>query len=175
MVTLSKKKQLLGVPPPLSSIVAKCVKKLGFVTFGRVEICSLKFSRTLGVWWPRVMKEFSTKTLIILGNISLIFTNWYIWNVSTIYNFDSILFLTLLPSTMDVLMVPSFLSPTGGEAATSPQTAIRNIFDDTLGKDPKTFLRNPSVYGISPVSLMMTMMIISNFFWSVLWIPSKME
>ena len=51
MVTLSKKKQLLGVPPPsLSSIVAKCVKKLGFVTFGRVEICSLKFSRTLGVW-----------------------------------------------------------------------------------------------------------------------------
>ena len=51
---------------------------------------------------------------------------------------------------MDVLMVPSFLSPTGGEAATSPQTAIRNIFDDTLGKDPKTFLRNPSVYGISP-------------------------
>ena len=40
---------------------------------------------------------------------------------------------------MDVLMVPSFLSPTGGEAATSPQTAIRNIFDDTLGKVPKTF------------------------------------
>ena len=80
----------------------------------------------------------------------------------TIYNFDSILFLTLLPSTMDVLMVPSFLSPTGGEAATSPQTAIRNIFDDTLGKVPKTFLRNPS--GITFYLLRTTSQFPVNFY-----------